>query len=207
MTPNAAHDVVVVGGGPGGSTVANHLARAGLSVALFEREAFPRFKVGESLVPATMLLLKRLGALEPIGDGLDQVRQHRGEALAPLGRCFRFHAPEQLVHGAHARMPALRALAAGGAEPAYVGMIGSRRRVRAAFEQLAAEGVPADWLARIHAPLGLDIGAESPAEIAIAVGAELVLTARGGSGRPLSERAEVVRRLRSLATATPDEAR
>ena len=102
---------------------------------------------------------------------------------------------------------ALRALAAGGAEPAYVGMIGSRRRVRAAFEQLAAEGVPADWLARIHAPLGLDIGAESPAEIAIAVGAELVLTSRGGSGRPLSERAEVVRRLRALATSTTGETR
>jgi xanthine dehydrogenase accessory factor len=93
----------------------------------------------------------------------------------------------------------LRALARSGAEPAYVGMIGSRRRVRAAFEQLAAEGIGAEWLARIHAPLGLDIGAETPAEIAIAVGAEIVLAARGGSGRPLSERARVLRRVRALA--------
>ena len=99
----------------------------------------------------------------------------------------------------------LRALAAVGAEPAYVGMIGSRRRVRAAFEQLVAEGVDAAWLERIHAPLGLDIGAESPAEIAIAVGAEIVLAARGGSGRPLAEKADVVRRLRSLARARPGE--
>lgn len=93
----------------------------------------------------------------------------------------------------------LLALARSGAEPAYIGMIGSRRRVRAAFEQLAAEGIEADWLARIHAPLGLDIGAETPAEIAIAVGAEIVLAAKGGSGRPLSERAGVLRHVRALA--------
>lgn len=99
----------------------------------------------------------------------------------------------------------LKALAATGVVPAYMGMIGSRRRVRAAFEQLAAEGVEAAWLARIHAPLGLDIGAETPAEIAIAVGAEIVLAARGGSGRPLSEKADVVRRLRALAPASGKE--
>lgn len=99
----------------------------------------------------------------------------------------------------------LKALAATGVVPAYVGMIGSRRRVRAAFEQLAAEGVEAAWLARIHAPLGLDIGAETPAEIAIAVGAEIVLAARAGTGRPLSEKADVVRRLRALATAAGKE--
>jgi flavin-dependent dehydrogenase len=70
----AAYDVAVIGGGPGGSTVATHLARGGLRVGLFEREAFPRFKVGESLVPATMLLLERLGALEPVAEGGFQVK-------------------------------------------------------------------------------------------------------------------------------------
>jgi flavin-dependent dehydrogenase len=55
-------DVVVLGGGPGGSSAASFLAEAGLSVALFERERFPRFHVGESLMPATMLLLEQLGA-------------------------------------------------------------------------------------------------------------------------------------------------
>jgi len=57
-----AVDVVVVGGGPGGSTAASFLADGGLRVALFERERFPRFHVGESLMPATMLLLEELGA-------------------------------------------------------------------------------------------------------------------------------------------------
>jgi xanthine dehydrogenase accessory factor len=96
----------------------------------------------------------------------------------------------------------LRELARRGVLPRYLGMIGSRRRVRAAFEQLAAEGVPAEWLARVHAPLGLDIGAETPAEIAVAVAAEIVLAARGGSARPLSERAQVLRHVRAL-TAVP----
>lgn len=73
MTP-PVYDVAVIGGGPGGSTVATHLARGGLSVALFEREPFPRFKVGESLVPATMLLLQRLGALDSVARGGFQVK-------------------------------------------------------------------------------------------------------------------------------------
>jgi xanthine dehydrogenase accessory factor len=74
----------------------------------------------------------------------------------------------------------------------YIGMIGSQRRVRATFEQLRREGVPADRLRAIHAPIGLDLGAETPAEIAVAVAAEIVLRRRGGTGRPLSERARVV---------------
>jgi xanthine dehydrogenase accessory factor len=101
----------------------------------------------------------------------------------------------------------LRALAALGVEPAYLGMIGSRRRVRAAFEQLAREGFDHDWLARVHAPIGLDVEAETPAEIAIAVGAEIVLATRGGTGRPLREVAHVVRYVRSLReTASRREA-
>jgi xanthine dehydrogenase accessory factor len=101
----------------------------------------------------------------------------------------------------------LRELARRDAQPRYIGMIGSKRRVRAAFEQLAAEGVPPVWLARVHAPLGLDIGAETPAEIAVAVAAEIVLAARGGSARPLSERAQVLRHIRALAGARGAEER
>lgn len=88
----------------------------------------------------------------------------------------------------------LRQVLAAPEQPAYIGMIGSRRRVRAAFEQLAAEGVPADRLAEIYAPVGLDLGAETPAEIAVAVAAELVRLRRGGTGDSLRDRAGVVRR-------------
>lgn len=64
MTPT--YDVAVVGGGPGGSTAAAFLAQGGLSVALFERDVFPRFKVGESLLPTTLPLLDRLGVHDAI---------------------------------------------------------------------------------------------------------------------------------------------
>jgi flavin-dependent dehydrogenase len=57
-------DVVVIGGGPGGSTVSTLLAQQGLKVELFERETFPRFHIGESLIPETYWVLKRLGMLE-----------------------------------------------------------------------------------------------------------------------------------------------
>ncbi len=54
-------DVAVVGGGPAGATVSAFLARAGLAVICFERERFPRFHVGESLLPASLPLFDRLG--------------------------------------------------------------------------------------------------------------------------------------------------
>ena len=66
MTLAARYDVVVVGGGPGGSSAAGFLAAGGLRVAVFEREPFPRFHVGESLMPATMLVLDQLGARDKV---------------------------------------------------------------------------------------------------------------------------------------------
>jgi xanthine dehydrogenase accessory factor len=56
----------------------------------------------------------------------------------------------------------------------YVGMIGSRTKVATVFQALRDEGVSDEQLARVHAPIGLAIGAETPAEIAIAIAAEMV---------------------------------
>ncbi|MCX6379483.1 MAG: tryptophan 7-halogenase, partial [Armatimonadetes bacterium] len=62
--PQSAVDVVVIGGGPSGSTVSTLIAQNGYKVRLFERERFPRFHIGESLIPETYWVLKRLNMLE-----------------------------------------------------------------------------------------------------------------------------------------------
>jgi xanthine dehydrogenase accessory factor len=77
----------------------------------------------------------------------------------------------------------------------YIGMVGSRRRVRVAFRALRDAGVPAQRLSAIHAPIGLDIGAETPEEIAVAIAAELVAVRRGvDAGGSLRDRERVVER-------------
>ena len=67
----------------------------------------------------------------------------------------------------------------------YIGMIGSRRKVLQVYDQLKAEGFRADQLAAVYAPIGLDIGSDSPAEIAVSIVAEILMVLRGKSGRPL----------------------
>ena len=73
-------------------------------------------------------------------------------------------------HG-HDETVLLHALAT---EAGYVGMIGSKKKVAAILEHLRAQGIGEGQIGRIHSPIGLAIGAESPAEIALAIAAELV---------------------------------
>jgi xanthine dehydrogenase accessory factor len=65
----------------------------------------------------------------------------------------------------------------------YIGMIGSKRRIRAVFQLLEEEqGVSREKLSAVYSPIGLDIGAETPAEIAMAIMAEIIQVRRGGNG-------------------------
>jgi xanthine dehydrogenase accessory factor len=85
----------------------------------------------------------------------------------------RGHTSDEMVLGAAVTTPA-----------GYVGMIGSRKKVAATFERLMARGVPAETLRRVHTPIGLDIGAVTPGEIAVSIVAELI-HARRSPGAPL----------------------
>lgn len=62
--PDSEYDVIVIGGGPAGSTAAALTAQGGLRVLLVDREKFPRFRIGESLMPATYWTLERLGVID-----------------------------------------------------------------------------------------------------------------------------------------------
>jgi flavin-dependent dehydrogenase len=72
-------DVIVIGGGPAGSTAATLLAQQGFSVTLLERERFPRFQIGESLLPYNNDLFDRLGVTQEIA---------RGESVPKYGAYF-----------------------------------------------------------------------------------------------------------------------
>ncbi len=79
------YDVVVIGGGPAGSTVAALLAEAGRKVLVVERTKFPRFHIGESLMPETYWVFKRLGMLPKLRDS-DFVKKYSVQFVTASGK-------------------------------------------------------------------------------------------------------------------------
>ena len=69
----------------------------------------------------------------------------------------------------------------------YVGLIGSKRRTNIVLQRLRASGAEEQRLKKVHAPVGLDIGAVTPEEVALAILAEIIAVRRGGKGGSLSE--------------------
>ena len=72
-----------------------------------------------------------------------------------------------------------------GSNLGYIGMIGSRRRTSLILQRLIDDGADPQWVKNVHSPIGLDIGGETPEEIAVAVMAEVIGTLRGGTFLPL----------------------
>jgi xanthine dehydrogenase accessory factor len=91
-----------------------------------------------------------------------------------------------LSHDYKFDLPVLRAVLA--SDAAYVGLLGSARRGRAILEFLRDDGVPPAQLARVRVPVGLDIGARTPEEIALSVLAEAMAVHRGRTGGAMRDR-------------------
>lgn len=77
-------DVVIIGDGPAGSTAGTLLAKYGWSVAIFEKEQFPRFKIGESLLPGSIRTFERMGVKEKI-DQADFIVKYGGKITSACG--------------------------------------------------------------------------------------------------------------------------
>ncbi|RMH17112.1 MAG: hypothetical protein D6701_07950 [Gemmatimonadetes bacterium] len=171
----AAPELFVVGAGHIAQPLVAMAAEVGFEVTVLDDR--PAFATDERFPAARAVLRVDFG--DPFAHVTVGPRAH--VVLVTRGHRYDY---ECLLRLLRARRP-----------PAYIGMIGSRRRVRATFEQLLREGVPRPALARVRAPVGLHLGARTPAEIALSVLAEIVMLRRGGDGRPLAEVADVLRRL------------
>jgi xanthine dehydrogenase accessory factor len=157
--------LVIVGAGHVGLSIATIAAHVGFSVmVLDDRASFAndeRFPMADRVI---------------CGDMVEALRGLAIDSATYIVLVSRGHKQDEL---------ALREVVSSGA--AYVGMIGSQRRVSTVLSHLAREGYPREGLERVHTPIGLDIGAETPEEIAVSVLAEIIAVRRGGSGGKLSE--------------------
>lgn len=162
-------EMVVVGAGHVAQPLAELGALLGMDVIVLDDR--PEFATRERFPRAARVL--RVDFADPFA----AVPVHAGSHVVLVTRGHRYD------------FEALRRLLAAPVPPAYIGMIGSRRRVRATFAALLEEGFEPARLAAVRAPVGLDLRAETPAEIAVAVAAEIVLLRRGGAGTgaPLRE--------------------
>lgn len=95
-----------------------------------------------------------------------------------------------VTRGHHLDKDALRAALETNAR--YVGMIGSAGKIRNIFRDLLKEGFSREKLARVHSPIGLDLGAETPDEIALSIAAEMLMLRKNGTGEPLSTKHDFV---------------
>ncbi|HEX8456687.1 MAG TPA: XdhC family protein [Pyrinomonadaceae bacterium] len=160
--------VVVCGAGHVGASLARLAVAVGYPVTLIDdradfvaRARFPETRI--ELVAATEGWARAVETV--VGTG-------RGAYVAVVTR------------GHNEDEECMRAVLA--ARPDYVGMIGSRRRTNIVLERLSERGVAGEVLREVRAPVGLDIGAVSPEEVALAILAEIVAMRRGGTGAPLS---------------------
>jgi xanthine dehydrogenase accessory factor len=146
--------ILLVGGGHVGQAVADLASRVGFAMqVLDDRERFAnreRFPTAEKVI------------VGDIGSSLKELAPKlTAETYAIILTRGHSHDEEALYHLVNSAC-------------GYVGMIGSKRKIRLIFEDLLAKGITAEALARVHAPLGLPIGSQTVPEIAVSIVAELI---------------------------------
>ena len=163
----SAPRLVVCGAGHVGASLARLAAFAGYQTTLIDdraefvkREQFPEKQIELVLAEDWSSAVR-----DAVGNG-------RGVSVAVVTRGH--NEDEQCMH------------AVVRANPNYVGLIGSKRRTSIVIERLREAGTPDEQLRNIHAPIGLDIGAVTPEEVALAIIAEIVAERRGATGGSLS---------------------
>jgi xanthine dehydrogenase accessory factor len=159
--------IVICGAGHVGAALANIASLLGYRATLIddrpefvEREHFPDRRIDLVAAQSWFAAVSRA-----LGDG-------RGVSVAVVTRG---HSEDE---------ECMRAIMATGAD--YVGLIGSKRRTNIVLERLREKGADEKQLEKVRAPIGLDIGAVTPEEVAIAIMAEIVSVRRGSSGGSLS---------------------
>ena len=159
--------LVICGAGHVGASLARLAAFAGYQTTLIDDRAefVKREKFSEKQIDLVLTDDWSSAVRDAIGNG-------RGVSVAVVTR------------GHNEDEQCMRAIVP--ANPDYVGLIGSKRRTSIVIERLREAGIPDEQLRNIHAPIGLDIGAVTPEEVALAILAEIVAERRGATGTSLS---------------------
>ncbi len=155
--------LLIVGAGHIGRSLCKLGAEVGFEVTVLDDR--PDYANRERLPEATQVLC------EDFEQALDRIPIGRNTYVVMVSRG---HKQDEL---------SLRKVV--GSDAAYVGMIGSKRRTGTVLQHLAGEGFRQEALAAVHTPIGIDIGAETPEEIAVSILAEIIMVRRSGTGKQM----------------------
>lgn len=169
--------LVLMGGGHIGKAMAP-LARM-LGFRLYVIDDRPEFANPERFPEATATIVA------PYDQGLSRVPVNRNTFIVIATRGHRW---DDVATEAAVRSPA-----------SYVGLVGSKRKSLLIFESLFRKGLPEERILQVRAPVGLDLGARTPEEIALSIMAEIVAFRLGGGGGPLKMEERLVRKARARA--------
>lgn len=158
--------LLIVGAGHVGEQLAKVSALIGFQVMV--QDDRPEWANADRYPQATCIFV------EPIANALRQLEHHPQLYVALVTRGYQYD------------LEALDCLLSRNSPCVYLGMIGSEKRVRQVYQAIAQRGINPSRLQTLYAPIGLDIGALTPEEIAVSIAAELILVRRGGTGRSLS---------------------